>query len=163
MYTDLTSFSQGSIKFDETDDDYYDLYYLPSESHVDDYYEPYIYYFNYENYNKGIEILKQNQLELTLLEKNKLKGSIDSKSDGILMITIPYEKGWIIYIDGKKSDYFEVYDSFIEIDITKGEHNIEMKFNPPGIKAGTIVSLIGLCGVIIIYIYDKKEGNKNEK
>lgn len=115
------------------------------------YIDPIIYVFNEDNYNKVIQKISQNQLKVTEFNKNKLKGEIYLNGDDTLMLSIPYEKGWNIKVNGKKVKYSKIYDTFISLDLKKGSNKIEMIFIPPGLKLGIIISLIGL------YIYYRKE------
>ena len=63
-------------------------------------------------------------------------------NNSLLMITVPYEKGWNIYVDGKKADYEEVYDTFIGINLDKGDHEIKMVFYSPGFSIGCAITFI---------------------
>lgn len=129
--------------------------YTPSEEYKD-YVDLHIYSFNQENFEKVINKLKQSQLNVTKRSGNILEGNINIlEDDSLLMITVPYEKGWNIYVDGNKVDYEEVYDTFIGIRLDKGNHDIKMIFYSPGIVIGSCVSIIGI-GILIFYIIKKK-------
>ena len=123
----------------------------------------YFYYLDYEIFNEHLNILKENTLKINKLSKNYLSGKINANKDGYLFLSIPYEKGWNIYVDGKKSDYIKLYDTFIGIKLSKGSHKIEMKFYSPGLKIGLFLSIIGLILSILFFknnhliIYFKKK------
>ena len=72
------------------------------------------------------------------------KGTGISDDDMICYTSIPYQKGWEIYVDGEKVDYYEVFDALIGFDITSGEHEIEMKFMPYGMRLGLLLGILGL-------------------
>lgn len=116
----------------------------------------YFYYFDEDIFAKHINILKEKTLNITKKEKNYLKGNIEVDDDSVLFLSIPYEAGWNIYIDGKKIEYFKLYDTFIGLNLKKGKHVITMKFFSPGISEGIILSIIGVLISIIIY----KKNNK---
>ncbi len=107
-----------------------------------------VYSFNFDL----IKEFKNNTDELEIIKNtgNYIKGKIDVKEDSTLMLTIPYEKGWSIYIDNKKVDYYEVLNAFIGVDINKGSHIVELKYETPGLKIGIIISLISLSTLLII-------------
>ena len=107
-------------------------------------------YFDYDKF----KTIKHNNLEITEIKKDILKGKIDSKEDGILMITIPYEKGFNIEVNNKKVDYFEVAEAFIGVNIEKGENNIKITYEQPGLKLGILISAIS---TIICFVYVFKE------
>lgn len=118
------------------------------------YIDPIVYVFNEDNYNKVIQKITQGQLKVTKFNKNKLKGEIYLDEDKILMLSIPYEKGWNIKVNGEKVKYSKAYDTFISLELEEGSNKIEMTFIPPGLKLGIIISFIG----VFIY-YGKEKSN----
>lgn len=122
-----------------------------------DYLDLQVYSFNQDNFKKIINKLKECQFDITKIENNVLEGNIDiSSDDSLLMITVPYEKGWNIYVDDKKVEYEEVYDTFVGIRLDKGHHQIKMVFYSPGIVIGSAMSLIGITVLCILAYKDKK-------
>lgn len=120
-------------------------------------YEPFAYYLNKDNFESAITELKKNQLAIEKMDNNYVKGSIEVTEDkSVMMTTIPYEKGWEILVDGEKVNYYSVFDAFIGIDLTEGNHTIEMTFTPPGLKLGALISLITLILFIIYIRFEKK-------
>lgn len=113
----------------------------------------YFYYLNSEIFEEHIKILKENTLEITNLNNNQLKGTINTSKGGYLFLSIPYEKGWDIYVDNKRVDYIKLYDTFIGIKLKKGKHSIEMKYYSPGIIYGIILSVIGI--LLSIFFFKK--------
>ena len=92
---------------------------------------------------------------------DKISGSIDVTNDGYFNLSIPYDKGFIIKVDGKKIDYEKVNKSFIGFPIKKGEHNIEIEFEAPNALFGKIVSALGFGIFIIMIMYDRFRGKVN--
>ena len=81
---------------------------------------------------------------------NYIKGIINvDKDKTTLFTTIPYNKGWNIYVDNKKINYSTCTESFICLDLSQGNHTIEFKFIPKGFIIGSIISLITLITTII--------------
>lgn len=92
-----------------------------------------------------------------------LVGNYSSDDDTFMVITIPYDSGWNIYIDGEKVDKYAVNGGFIGIPIIKGDHYIEMHFMPSGLKTGLICSSIGVIiffGIISVEIIKKRTAKK---
>ncbi len=75
---------------------------------------------------------------------NMIEGHIDANSNSPLLTTIPYEKGWTVYVDNKKVTHYEVLDTFIAIDLSKGNHKITLKYEVPGLKVGVFISLFSM-------------------
>lgn len=88
-----------------------------------------------------------------------ITGSINSLDGGYFIFTIPYDNGFTLYVDGKKTDTEMVNDMFIGFPITKGEHNIELRFKAPYSDLGKIISIISLIMFTGTIIYEKKHSN----
>ena len=118
-----------------------------------------LYTINLYNFEKAINILKEQQLKIKKIYKNTLEGYIDvKKNNQYLFLSIPYEKGWNIYVDGKKVKYQKLFDTFIGVKMSKGMHNIKMIFYPPGLNYGILISLFSAI-ILIFYLkfYSRKQ------
>ena len=121
------------------------------------------YYFNEDVFKLAINKLKEHQLKNVKITGNKMSADIDLDKDSLVMITIPYDKGWNVYVDGKNVKYGEIADTFIGINIPKGNHKIHMVFYPRGMIIGIIISFINLL-LTIFYLKNVSKSlniNKN--
>ena len=114
------------------------------------------YQIDYDKYIEAINELKKNEFNITKYSKdNHIEGNIDVNNDkNVLLLTIPYDKGWSIYVDDNKVNYDICFDSFICLDLDKGKHNIKMNYVPSGFIVGLVVSSLAFI-VTIIYIQKK--------
>ena len=114
------------------------------------------YQINYDKYIETINELKKNEFNITKYNKDDhIEGNIDVNNDkNVLLLTIPYDKGWNIYVDDNKVNYDICFDSFICLDLDKGKHNIKMNYVPSGFIVGLIISSLAFI-VTIIYIRKK--------
>ena len=55
-----------------------------------------------------------------------------------------------------------IYDAFMVATLEEGEHEIELKYSVPGLKAGIVVSVISLT-LTVIYLYFEKKSSKKLK
>lgn len=141
------------------DDSIVDLKIEISDLDIEAYY-PEVFSIDFDNFEKGIKNLKEHQLEITYQNKNIIKGVVvvpDNK--GTMFTTIPYEKGWKIKANGKEVPYYKAIDAFIAFDLEEGEYELEMKFYPPGLNIGIIISFIGLILMTIYLIFERKITN----
>ena len=115
------------------------------------------YQIDYDKYIETINELKKNEFNITKYNKdNHIEGNIDVNNDkNVLLLTIPYDKGWNIYVDDNKVNYDICFDSFICLDLDKGKHNIKMNYVPSGFIVGLIISSLSFI-VAIIYIRKKR-------
>ena len=86
---------------------------------------------------------------------NKVIGAkINSSKKQKVFLTIPYQKGFTIYVDGKKVNYYSIYGTFTGFDIDAGEHEVKVTYFPPGLKLGFSLTLVSIA---IALVYVRKE------
>lgn len=112
-----------------------------------------------EAYQKVHDKLAKSQLQLTHFEDGAFSGTVDVKEDGVLMLSLPYDEGWSLKIDGEEDDYYMIGDALTGIDLTEGTHTIEMTYTPEGLWMGTLLSLI----CVALYLLTTAIGQRIEK
>lgn len=70
------------------------------------------------------------------------KGEVTTSKDGYLVTSYPYEKGYEIYIDGKKQNVEIVNKAFVGCKIKKGSHIITIQFHTPFKNIGLCISIL---------------------
>ena len=74
----------------------------------------------------------------------KKDGYLVTSKDGYLVTSYPYEKGYEIYMDGKKQDVEIVNKAFVGCKIKKGSHTITIQFHAPLKKLGLCISVLSI-------------------
>jgi hypothetical protein len=72
------------------------------------------------------------------------KGKVTTSKDGYLVTSYPYEKGYEIYMDGKKQNVEIVNKAFVGCKIKKGSHTITIQFHAPFKNAGLGISVLSI-------------------
>ena len=85
----------------------------------------------------------ESQLDVNSFEDGYVKGHISVKKDGLMFTSVPYDSGWTAYVDGKKTDVQTVAGAFIALDLKAGDHVIEFKYFPRGLKSGMAFTFAG--------------------
>ena len=93
-------------------------------------------------YLENINNLRKNTLENVKMSDNLITGNIKADKDEILQISVPYSKGYTVYIDGKKTESFESSVAYLGVKIAKGYHSIEIRYRTPFLQTGIIVTMI---------------------
>lgn len=127
-----------------------------------------IYEENEEKLQELYNNIKENEMQLEDFNDNYITGKIDVENDNqLLYISVPYDKGWKITVDGQEIQPVKVAETMMAIPIDSGEHKIEMKYTSNLLKEGIIISCISILFVIIIdfilYIKKRNINNKNYK
>lgn len=90
-----------------------------------------------------------------------INGNINVEEDGYFILSIPYDKGFNIKLDGKEIDYELVDTSFIGFEINKGKHSISISYTAPFSNIAKIISIFSVIIYVGIIIFDWR--SKNEK
>lgn len=85
-----------------------------------------------------------------------MKVTVDAQEDSYLFTSIPEEKGWEVFLDGKKTDYEVCLGALLSVPVTPGKHTIEFKFTTAGYPLAVIVSLAGLAVFIAAIVLYRK-------
>ena len=72
---------------------------------------------------------------------NRVSGSVDFSADKLLLISIPFAKGWNAFVDGQKRELLRGNIMNMALPIEKGEHQIELVYETPLLKPGFFISL----------------------
>lgn len=88
---------------------------------------------------------------------NHLYSNYYSTNDGFALISIPYDEGWKILVDGQEIDYYNVNGGFIGFKTIQGNHNLDMYFIPRGLKPGMVLSFAGVIMFIVLTVMEKKK------
>lgn len=89
--------------------------------------------------------LRESTLTLTDFSSTKVDGVINMKKTADLILAVPYESGWTLYVDGEETPIKTFENMFMRVPLTEGEHQIRLRFTPPGVMQGGLISLCAVC------------------
>lgn len=116
----------------------------------------FFYEFDEQLFADSINTLKQNQWEITKADDRTLEGTITAEANQVMMTSIPYEPGWTVKVDGKKTEPIELAQAMLGVKLEPGEHTVKMTYTPPGLTVGLMLFVIGVACIVVLYRYDKK-------
>lgn len=120
--------------------------------------------FNNAKYMKNVKISSVDSDEFFKACRNKaendsfkvseygsrwLKGEVVLESDEVLFTTIPYEKGWKAYVDGKRAKVECAQNTFLAVSAGEGRHTIKLKYTAPGLIPGSLISIVTLIALLL--------------
>lgn len=79
---------------------------------------------------------------------DRITGQIEADSPQILCLQIPCTAGWTAYLDGNHVELLQADTMFSAILLPAGSHDIELRYQTPGLRFGTFLSL----GTIVLLI-----------
>ena len=120
---------------------------------------PTFYRLDTKKYTEAIRKIKENPVEVSSY-KNKVTVNYKVKNETSIFFTIPYDRGWSAYQNGKKLQIQQAQTGFMKIDVPEGEGTITLSFIPKGFVAGASCSLIA---IIVFIFYDIQRKNILDK
>ncbi len=115
---------------------------------------PYFYHIDTEKLDECMTALCANPQLITDNDcpDNHITGSLTTTKENQTMITsIPYDKGWKIFVDGKEVQTYKALDAVIAFNVNEsGAHTVEMKYDPIEHKLGAIISISATVIFILI-------------
>jgi len=115
-----------------------------------------IYMLETDIYKQLCTTLSRNGLQINSWSDTELTGTIDCDYDGSFMFSIPYDKGWSVYIDGKKAETYTIAKALLGTDITQGHHEVRLKYTPVNLIKGCIITILSMIILIMLYVLKRK-------
>ena len=111
------------------------------------------------------ELLYQSEIQVDKkqTEDNVIQGTIRVRKDGWFITSIPYDKHFKIYIDGKETEIQKVNTAFLGCKIESGNHEVKIIYHAPGTTTGKVLSLIGIAGFVLVLVQEKRKQKNNTR
>lgn len=118
---------------------------------------PMIYSLNMEVFKDVMARLAKTQIVLDDEHtETHLTGTLTVESvNQTMLLTIPYDKGWHITVDGEEIEYFEALDSLIGFNVGEGTHTIDIRYMPKAFSLGLSVTIVSIILFFLIIIFEK--------
>ena len=110
----------------------------------------------YDDFVSSYNELSKMKVNSSLTKGDKIVGDIVTNDKGYVNLTIPYDKGFSIYVNGVKTDYIKTNMSFIGFKVGSGSNHIEITYTAPYSNISKIMSLVGILLFSVELYYEKK-------
>ncbi|HOO68125.1 MAG TPA: YfhO family protein, partial [Bacilli bacterium] len=121
-----------------------------------------VYSLDYQYILDFADSIDEFQIDTEKTSGDNIYGTINVTENGYFVLSIPYDEGFTIYVDGNKVDYELVDNSFIGFPINEGSHEIQISYVSPYLLEGLITSLVGYMIFIPIIYSDFKKRRKRK-
>lgn len=112
-----------------------------------------------EGYN---HIIENGVLNIDEFEDTYIKGTVNASKDGMMMMSMPYDEGWTVYIDGEETQLHQHMSHIMMFEMPEGEHTVEMKYVPQGLVEGAFVSVASILALALVILLNKMHSMKAE-
>jgi Bacterial membrane protein YfhO len=73
---------------------------------------------------------------------------IEVQRKALLVLSAAWSDGWSARIDGKHAQVYRTNGIVMGVAVPPGKHNVRLVFDPPGYRAGTLLSVASLLGLL---------------
>lgn len=120
------------------------------------------YYIDSNKLNEAYEVLRNKTMAITSFNEDTITGQMYLNEDSLIYTSIPYDKGWEVYINDKRVETYSIGDALLAFNAEKGLSKIELRYRIPKFKLGLIISTISLAIVFQLLYLDKKKTIKKK-
>ena len=113
-----------------------------------------VYALNKDLFESVYEKLADEPFVITDFSDTEIKGTVNALDDGVMYLSIPYEKGWRVYVDGEKQEFLELMDAMSGVRVSAGQHEIKLKYIPEGFIAGTCGTAVSFVLFVLLAVLD---------
>lgn len=121
----------------------------------------YVYICNNEAYQEVADKLAENQMEEVQVNGNKVGGTITADKAGTLLLTIPYDTGWTLKVDGEKTDTYAIGEALTGVHLESGTHTIEMNYVSPGFPEGILFSIEAVLLFLLTIVFENRKKGRD--
>ena len=103
-------------------------------------------------YNEDVKV-NSNKFKFI---NNGFISDIDISKDTLVLYSVPYDKGWKAFNNGREVEIENVDNGMMAIKINKGMNNVKFTYYPRGLKLGLWLSIVSYIGLLIYCIKSKR-------
>ena len=107
-----------------------------------------VYQLNEKVVQRAFDTLNAQTMQLTDMTDRKIEGKIQVQNAGRLILSVPADEGWTLYVDGKETEIEPLADALVGVHLQKGSYTIKLCYTTPGLKVGAGISL----GAVILFL-----------
>ena len=112
--------------------------------------------FSNDIYKKLTDSLSKDTLVVGKFDDNLIRGNINLSEDKMMYLSVPYDMGWQLAVDGHEQDKIILDGGMTGVYLHKGPHTVQLSFELPFIKISLMLSLAGLLLYGGILVYNRK-------
>ena len=119
-----------------------------------------IYRMDEETLREAIELLSARHMENVTWEGSRITGELALTEPGRLVLTVPYEAGWTVRINGRETEGELFGGCLMAFDLKPGEYDFELTYVPAGVKAGAAMSAASIALFAVLMLIQRKMRHK---
>lgn len=122
--------------------------------------EPVFYALDLDVFEQIINELKTSEFVPTVFEDGRIEGEYTAKDDGNLLLSVPYDEGWNVTVNGTAAELTPAADKGLSsLNVQKGANRIVMTYKTPGALAGLAVSLATAAALVAAGLFTRHQNH----
>lgn len=93
------------------------------------------------SYDKYLDFARSS-VSVTDVSTHKNQITIETDAEVLLFLPITYHEGYTLEVDGVPTDIEVLFDNYIGVSLSGGEHTLTLTYHSPGVKAGLLISIV---------------------
>ena len=114
--------------------------------------------YNIPDWQESVARLKRNACDGFDTTANGFIAHIDAKEAGMLVFTIPFDKGFSATVDGQKAEIVNCDVAFMGVWVEPGEHEIVFTYRTRGLTLGLLMSLAAALMLAVYTFMTRRRG-----
>lgn len=111
---------------------------------------------NDQAYKAGLQAFSDNgAFAIDEFSETEIKGTVSAAQDCVMTMAMPYDEGWTVTVDGEEIEWIEHSSHWMMFAVPAGDHEIEMRYFPQGLKEGIFVSAATVLVLLLFVLLSK--------
>lgn len=116
-----------------------------------------LYRLNQARFTQAVTTLKQHPWKLSHHSQRSFSGTVKTtRANQVLNTSIPYSPGWHAKVNGKAVKTYQTLNMFTAVKLPQGTSHVSLKYWPPFLNLGLLLSTVTLLGTLIIAKFRRK-------
>lgn len=117
--------------------------------------------YNFDTYESYIDERKAGEIININRKQNSVTCRIEVDEPKIVCFSIPYSEGWSARVDGSTVNLYAMNSMLMGVELSEGQHEVELVYVTPGIRVGLILTIISIFGTVCYLIICNKKYREN--
>ena len=121
----------------------------------------------YSAFKARQDALKEYPLENVKHTNNTVDFTTNYPTKRLIVLSVPYDKGWSLTVNGEEADIIKVDSGFIGMIANEGEQTYHLQYRTPNLSKGVKISAVSFAGfgvlTFAVVFVSKKKKNKEDK
>ena len=113
-----------------------------------------VYRFDFDALKELRQAMLKHGMQIDSYTDNTINAEVEADGPSLLFTSIPYDKGWKVYVDRKPVKTEKAMDAFLAFRVPSGKHYIHFRYFPEGLKLGAMISALSLLALWLLCRYE---------